>query len=251
MNDKSDIAFRDGMLQICIESPGCRYRKLGHCRMCNYGEGRLLDEGETLTVVRNAFSIYPDASKVLLNSFGSFLDFSEVPHWQSVLRYINRTGVREVYIETHCETVGNNLLSTIERLIPQKLVTIEMGLESATPEVLTSTINKYLSLDRLVETIDTIHAHKMRVALNVLYGIWGMTEAEQNEEFLNTIRWADEHGADEIVVFPLLVKPHTELMDLYQRGEFTPPSLKRLNQVLDLLDFRLKQKIGLSKFYAK
>ena len=89
-----------------------------------------------------------------------------------------------------------------------------------------------ISNDEVVETINLLHKHDMTIAVNLLVGIPFLTTKEQLEDALTSIDWCFKHNVDEIVLFPVNVKPYTLLYELYKKGEYQEISHWLLIEVL-------------------
>lgn len=239
----------DGILQIGLESPGCVYGKNGYCTMCYYGSGQKIDADEAVATVRRALAQYPNPTGILIGSFGSPLDEREVERdvLKAALGEVAKHKTKSVIIETHCNTITVDSLQFLVDNLPGKQISIEMGLESSSEEVLRNVINKNLSLDHLVATMDLIHACGMTTILNVLYGLW-YDRQQMQRDFLETCRWAHRNGADEIVAFLINVKPGTYVEQLFNEGKFVPPSHRQFIQTLDQLSDEILAKMYFSWF---
>lgn len=239
----------DGILQIGLESPGCVYSKNGHCKMCYYGSGQKIDAAEAVATVKRALENYPNPTGILIGSFGSPLDEAEVDRnvLQAALREVAKHKTKDIFIETHCNTITADSLRFLMDNLPQKTISIEMGLESSNENVLKNVINKNLSLKKLSDTIELIHSHGMRVVLNVLYGLW-YDKQEMQQDFLDTCHWADSHGADEIIAFLINVKPGTYVEKLFNEGNFVLPSHREFISTLSKLSDQILCKTYFSWF---
>lgn len=247
--DQSRIYTKGGLLQITLESPGCTYAKSGHCKMCYYGSGQKIGIKEAVSAVERALMQFPEPSAILIGSFGSPLDEAEVDRdvLKAVLNKVAKNPVKNIYVETHCNTINAESLQFLKDNLPGKRITIEMGLESSNEEVLKNVINKVLNLDRMVSTIELIHSYGMSVALNVIYGLWYDKKAMQ-DDFIETCKWAHNKGADEIVAFIMNVKPGTYLEELFNQGKYTLPSHREFIATLYELSDDILSKMYFSWF---
>lgn len=211
-------------IHICFESPGCTFRKKGYCVMCDYGVGDRLTTPLAINALRSAITKWKAPIRgLLLGTCGSIFDENEMlPETLfSLTKEIASTNIENIIFETHYSTVKPELLEKIQRVLPDKHISIEMGFESSNPDVLKNSLNKYMDLENLKTTVRLIKSHGMSVILNVFLGAPGLSENEQLEDALNSLRWAYDNGADETVVFPANIKPNTLLWNKYQRGEYT------------------------------
>lgn len=252
MHNKDGQIFysKSGMLQITLNGPGCYYQKHGCCKMCNYGGGNDITLRGAVKFVDRAIRRFSRAKRILIGSNGSLLDEREIPKTTiaAVLDCINRTSIKNVYIETHAHTVNVQNLLFLKEKLPEKNITIEMGLESSNQYVLTDIIGKSLKTYTIIEAIRLIHDHGMNAALNVLFGIWNVDEGYMKYDFIRTCNWANEAGADEIVIFLLHIKRGTYVYELYKQGKLSPPKHTDFIATLSELDDQILQKAYFSWF---
>lgn len=234
---------------ICLESPGCRFRKEGCCTMCNYGAGDKLTPAQIASAVRNAVSAWGQPiSRLLVGTYGSVFDESEVSEsaLPVLLQELSVTGINDIIFETHYSTVTEERLTLLRNILPNRHLSLELGFESANEAVLRYYLKKYMNLDDLVDTIELNHSFQIYTILNVFLGTPRLSPREQLQDALHSVRWAFEHGADEVVVFPANVKPGSDLWSLYIRGEYVVPSAWLLVELLQSLSDRELEKTAIS-----
>ena len=86
----------------------------------------------------------------------------------------------------------------------------------------------------------------MNVILNVLLGAPGLTRGEQIKDTIHSCHWAFDHGADEIVLFLINLKPGTELWNQYLQGRYVNPSHEMLLTVLHSLEIETIGNVSVS-----
>lgn len=244
-----EVWGRGGFLHLCFSSIGCRFRKAGHCTMCNYGYGANVSAEEAICHIDRALDEHREpVEELLLGTCGSILDEEEMP-WtvlEKILRRLAQEELPTIILETHYTTITQQKLCRIRELLPKSEVVIELGFESANPKVLKESLKKYLDLDRLAQTIALIKQENMGVVLNAFLGAPKLSAREQIADTKAAVEWAVTHGADRVVVFPANIKPNTELWDMYQRGEYNRVSHWALIELLDQLDDNLLARVELS-----
>lgn len=232
LDDPSKVisVFRRGnFLQLTFQTQGCRYSNVGSCSMCNYGKGTMhspktvLQELECICRSQD----FLETEMVLLGASGSFLDKEELPEklQYDIMKRISQSHMKEIFIETHCNSFSELTLQKIRKIFSEQCVHIEMGLETITAEFQTNILNKIISLENLKYIIDKIHTYHMFVDLNVLFGMPFLTIGQQIEDTRKTINWALENGADDIIIFPINIQPYTVFEWWYARKYITVPSL--------------------------
>lgn len=210
-------------MHVCFESVGCRFRKHGYCLICDYGAGKNVKAQTAIKILNEAVEKWPyKVDRLLLGTCGSILDPVEMSRDTlcSILNSVSRMKAEHVLLETHYTTICEEVLDLVHQALPHKKIYIEMGLESANPEVLEKSIRKYMDLSLLQKSMRVIADHGMNTILNVFLGAPFLTEQEQIDDAYAAIRWALHNGASEVVIFPANLKPGTELWDMYQAGRY-------------------------------
>lgn len=243
------IELTDDALQCIIETPGCTYRKLGSCFMCNYGCGRELSVNELLAELDKKLTpLIPHYNYVLFSTYGSIFDTDEFRHssLEALLDYIRGLKINTVAFETHCKTINDNTLRFIRSKLPNQHIIVELGLESSDDYVLSNCINKYQSVIDVELAIKLLKQYNIEVDLNVMFGLPFMNTSKQIESTLDSINWAYNHGVNDIVLFPCNIKPETVLYKLYRHGDYTPISHWDFIELLTRIPDEILPKIQLS-----
>lgn len=220
-------------LHIHFTTRGCGYAR---CFACDYGTGR---GGPTRKAIETAFEdvVLPcgDAIEVLLvGSLGSVLDEGELPDelLDVLIQQLARTNVGTVIFETSCDSVITNKVERIKGALGDKDVLFELGLESFDDDVRRICFGKSAPLERYSKACDVIHACGAKTVANVLLGAPFLSVAERIGDARRSIMRAFEFGFDEVVLFPVNVKPYTLVRALYERNIYDPVSLSELFAVL-------------------
>lgn len=160
--------------------------------------------------------------EILLGTCGSILDHTEmsVETLMAILEKINSTDIRTVIFETHYVTVDETILNFLSDHLPGREIMLELGLESSNPDVLENSLGKYMNLTHMTRAIDLIHSHGMGVILNVFIGAPFLSPEEQIQDVLDTCRWAVDHGADRVALFPANLRPNTLLWKLWEEQKY-------------------------------
>lgn len=225
-------------IHCCIESRGCRFNcDNGACIMCDYGIGHNLTPLELEKVLVEELQPQMNSvSTLLFGSYGSILDIGEVSEecFDVLLDFIVRQKIQTVIFETHCCTVNESNLEKIQEKICTVgiRVIIEMGYESCDSYILQNCLNKILNLEQLCSTINLVHKYSMKASLNVFLGAPFLSEKEQLDTAVESVKWAFEKGADSVVVFPCNIKPFTLLYQLYKNNLYKPVSQWMLVELL-------------------
>jgi len=207
--------------------------------MCNYvRKDRVMDEKQVMYEMARAFdSAKHPYDRVLLGTFGSILDPLESPRnvVGKMLDYVAENHTGTVILETHCTTIDDKTLDWVRERLGDRKIAIEMGLESSDSYVQNKILNKNISNNAFRQAIDTIHKHDMLASANVLVGGPVMNTAEIMKYAIQTARDAVAWGCDDIILFPLNIKPYTLTEWLYERDMCLPVSMHTFHRVLETL----------------
>lgn len=210
------------LMQLTFRTIGCRFSMLGSCSMCNYGKGEQINPIKALLELEEICKSneFLNSKMILLGASGSFLDEYEIPKelQYDIMRYISKSHIEEVFIETHYKTISEDILQNIKKIFGEKVVHIEMGLETTTKNYQNNILNKEISLYDLSKTIEIIHQYTMNVSLNILLGLPFLTLKEQINDTKKSIDWAMQNFVDYIVVFPINFQPYTLFKWWYSNG---------------------------------
>lgn len=221
--------------------------------MCDYGCGHNLRPEEIRRYLEDSDILkQPQIQELLVGTYGSVLDEYEMPGecFEEILKNLSQTKIPQIGFETHCDTVVKKKLELIKEYLPDRLVYVEMGFESANDTVRKRYLNKKLELKQLENAIHEIHKIGFDVVLNVLLGSPCLSREQQVWDVCDSVDWAFGHGADYIVLFPVNVKPYTVLYQMMERGLYEPISkwtlVYTLRSLADKLDDGTLGRINLS-----
>ena len=215
---KSTVCQSGKTAQIWIQSDACRFSKLGACTCCDYFQGQP-DVDQVNAFVSALSQMDPSSNTIVLNTCGSVLDKSELKTETLVLIIdeIAKTNVSTVVLETHLNTITEEILKI---LLPYKNILdiyFEIGIETLNRDINQFILNK-LPFDRNINrVIGLIHSYGFRVTGNVMTGFPFLDYASQVLDSVTTIRTLLDTGIDFIVLFPINIKKYTFMYDLYDK----------------------------------
>lgn len=216
---KSTVCQSGKTAQIWIQSDACRFSKLGACTCCDYFQGQP-DVDQVNAFVSALSQMDPSSNTIVLNTCGSVLDKSELKTETLVLIIdeIAKTNISTVVLETHLNTITEEILKI---LLPYKNILdiyFEIGIETLNRDINQFILNK-LPFDRNINrVIGLIHSYGFRVTGNVMTGFPFLDYASQVLDSVTTIRTLLDTGIDFIVLFPINIKKYTFMYDLYDNG---------------------------------
>ncbi len=240
-------------VQVCFQSRGCRYSDMGACIMCDYGCGRNLEPYEIENYCSTA-PVFEDSGvkEILIGTYGSSLDEYEMSEtcFRKILERLRQTDIPMIGFETHCDTVSSGKLKEIKDYLFDKEIYIEMGFESLDDKVRERYLNKRLKIKNLEKAMELVHRFGFLVVLNILIGAPFLSPRQQIEDVCASVKWAFDNGADNVVLFPMNVKPYTVLYRIMQKGMYKPVShwlvINTLDELAQILTDDQLAHVGLS-----
>jgi radical SAM enzyme (TIGR01210 family) len=222
--------------EVWFRTAGCQWDRQGGCTMCNYGISDPPDPDAMVAFVQKALNSFDQPiDQLLVSPSGSMLDPREVPPEvrRRIYALIAAYPVPSVLIESRSELVTEFTAAEYRDSQPAgRRVALEIGVESADSWVRRFCINKGSSSADFARAARVAHDCDLEVYANVSLGTAFLSATEAINDTVETVRWALDNGATRAVVFPLHVKPHTLLDVLRRHGNYTPPSLWSLVEVL-------------------
>lgn len=234
---------------ICLKSSGCRFKKSGSCIMCNYGCAENITSEQSIAELNRLQEIWKTPiTRILIGTYGSIFDKREISKevLDTVIAFLADSSINDIIFETHYTTVTTDILNELQTRLPDKHIMIEMGLESADPYVLSHCLNKAINLNAFEKTIKKIQEYHFVPMVNVFLGAPYLSRAEQLQDTLHTIMWANEHGINDIVLFPANIKPNTKLWDMYQEENYHQLSQWMVIEILRCLPDAILENIAVS-----
>ena len=225
--------YHGTLLELSVPSYQCRHDAVGHCFMCNYGVGESVTDLQEFSRQLQELLQAAQPERLLVSTNGSILDTHTLPEAarQVLLAAIADTTAHTVILETHPETVTEQVLQEITQALPNKHIILEIGLESAQEWVRVNCLGKPLTEKVVYHTLRSAAAFGMDVQCNVLLGTPFLSLSEQIWDAEQTIRWCLAQGC-QTAVFPMQVRAYTLLERVWQQGIYQPPPRWALVQLL-------------------
>lgn len=223
--------------EIWFKTAGCRFFLRGGCTMCNYGHSQKVQVETMVAGVRAALAEAEvgQEDKLLVTPSGSMFDRVEVPieAYRGIMALVRDRASHSFKTEAQAHYITPDAVRLHRELIgDDRKALIVCGLESANPWLRRNCLNKDLPTGTFLSALATAHAHGLGFSTNVLLGVPLLTAAEAIEDAVDSLRWVLGHGVDEAYLFPVHVKPGTVTHWFWEHGQFSPPSLWSLVEVL-------------------
>lgn len=228
-----------------LPGAGCGWaKKTGGCHMCGFKNSTELYTGGNLMKPVLFDSLYeigrasfkekgPGVLMVYIG--GSFLNNEEIPAEAQELiaeKAGNDSSIRVLCIESRPEFITSEKIKRLKGLLRGKTLRVSIGLEAKSDHVREKLIKKGITLEAYRRAVETAKECGAEVLTYVFLKPFGLNEAEAVEEAVKTIEHAFEIGSDEVALEAAFVQQETALEKAYLLGEFKPPSLWSIVEVL-------------------
>lgn len=216
-----------------------------HCLMCDLWKHTLtrsVPPGAIPAQIEYALNqLNGRPRQVKLYNSGSFFDPAAIPpgDYRAIAEKTSSFG--DVIVEAHPRLVGPRALQFRDLLCGS--LEVAMGLETVHPQVLPR-LNKNFTLDHFAAAVAFLRKERIRVRAFILVKPPFLTEPEAVEWAVKSARFAFDCGAGVVSLIP--TRPGNGALDqLMAAGEFTPPSIRTLEQSLaDCLRLRAGRVFG-------
>ena len=213
---------------IFLTNSECPFR----CLMCDLWKNTT-DEPVASGMIRNqiewALERLPPAKHIKLYNSGNFFDPSAIPEndYASIAEAVSRFD--SVIVESHPRMIGRRCFAFNDMV--EGAVQVAMGLETVCPEVL-SKLNKQMTLDDFAGAVERLRRHDMTARAFILLKPPFMDEREAVSWAKRSLDFAFHVGVECCAIIP--TRGGNGAMEVLEnRGEFSPPSLDSLEEVID------------------
>ncbi|WP_083771772.1 archaeosine biosynthesis radical SAM protein RaSEA [Methanocaldococcus infernus] len=214
-------------LTIILKTKGCSYRE---CVMCSYylDSHKEVKDKEIIEQFEYAINKFKDFDMVKIFTSGSFLDDKEISKdvRDYILKRLSELNLKEIHIESRVEFITEDRLEELK----DYNVVIGLGIESFNERV-REVLNKGVSNEEIVRAISLIKKYKLTPKAYLLIKPPFLTESDAIKDAIYSGNKALELGC--IVSFcPLTVHKDTLVEYFYKKGEYSPPFLWTVLEVL-------------------
>jgi len=226
---------------ILLKTRGCYWAHSGGCTMCGYvyHSGEVAQE-EILKSFSEATKELGEVEYLKIFNSGSFFDSNELsPETrEKILVIASETNAKRVQVESRPEFITHEVVrQAVESFSGE--VEIGIGLESADDRVREICINKGFSFEQFRRAVRICRESGARVKAYILIKPPFLSEAQAIEDAVNSAVLAYSAGATRISLNPLNVQRHTLVDELFIRGEYSPPWLWSVVEVIKRIKLRL------------
>ena len=220
-------------LVVIFRTSGCYWARSGGCSMCGYVSDTALEVSldDLMHQLKKVSARHSGQPLAKVYTSGSFFDETEVPRdfRLAVLEELGKKS-RKLIVESLPHFVKKEL---VEEAVQQcGKFEVALGVESATPAVLKHSVNKPFTVEQHAKAAETVHASGGSVKVYLLIKPPFLTEREAIEDAVSS---AEKVGgfADTISFNPVNVQRGTLVERLWRHGEFRPPWLWSVVDVLE------------------
>jgi len=228
--------FIDGPVQagvVILPTIGCRWGRAEGCIMCGYvyDAAREIGQDKVVEEFKNAVKKLDGIEYLKIFTSGSFLDPQELSK-TSIKKILKEVpdGVKRLQIESRPEFIKEKSLAEIKKVLDAELE-IGIGLESANDRIRES-INKGFSFDNFKKAVQICNKNDVKVKAYLLLKPPFLTEKEALEDAKDSIIKAQKAGADRVSINPMNIQRGTLVEKLWKSGEYRPPWLWSVVEVL-------------------
>lgn len=228
----------DAMVLI-LRTSGCSWAKKRGCTMCGYNVASSKDVSpdHLRSQLGKALERYDGEPFVKIYTSGSFLDDAEVPSEIRDEIYSAFSGCERLLFESRPSYATRDELSCVP-----KNVTLALGLESSDSVVMRDCIAKGFTPEDAKRAGMDAKNLGLSVRSYVLLKPPYLTETNAIEDAVATGLYADEFS-DEISINPVNVQKFTEVEKLWRAGEFRPPWIWSLIEVISRLHGKVSARV--------
>ena len=241
---------------VVFSTRGCSHAQEGSagCTMCSYLLDGAKSSPTTEQLLQQFTSAYPKLEgataplTVKLYTSGSFLDPDEVPVTarDAILTQIAQDDrVKEVVIESRAEYIIHEPLEAVKSILAELEVEIGLGIESSSDIIRSLCINKGSPTEQIRGAIDLCKEMGVGVRAYVLLKPPFLTEQEALEDAIQTICDVADWGARTVSINPVTVQRKTLVERLWERGQYRPPWLWSIIELLKVSREKLDTSINI------
>lgn len=222
---------------VILRTRGCRWALGGGCTFCGYVNDsfvRKIEHAELVEQMRNALREYKGEPILKIYTSGSFLDPYEVDESaQGEIAALVPGSVRKLNVEAQAVDVLPERVARIRAAMPAEAkLEFGIGLESASKLVARYSVNKEFFLEEFVEAARVATATNASVKCYTMVKPPFLTEEEAIHDCIETARLAGPHSST-VSFNPMNIQKHTLVETLWKRGQYRPPWLWSVVEILE------------------
>ncbi len=230
---------------VILPAGTCHWAARAGCYMCGYSgmEKRspaLTGSGGAIKILERALDELGEVEYLKIFNSGSFFDERQISAEtrREIYELVSSRGVLRLQVESRPEFVTSEKLEEASELLAAELE-VGIGLESASDYVREVFINKGFSFADFSEAVERCRRRGVRVKAYILVKPPFMSEAEAVEDAVESGLAAARAGATRLSYNPVCIHRGTLVERMFLRGEYSPPWLWSVVEVLRRVKRRL------------
>jgi len=231
---------------LLFPGSGCSWAKSEHggCYMCGF-KSRIdeiikdirISPRELIEIYKAAKSMASGemAENLTIYNGGSFLNDDEIPlevQLEICEDVSSIPSIRVLFIESRPEFVTEEKISLLVSKLGGKKLKVGLGLECVSDDIREKCVNKGLSKKDFEKAVMLLRNNGVKVLTYVFIKPLYVTEREAISEAIRTTNYAFQVGSNEVTLEAALVQRGTKMEEVYRKGDFRPPWLWSIIEVL-------------------
>jgi len=230
---------------LLLPGAGCSWaKKSGGCSMCGFNcrlsqinRGKRFSSTKLLKIFKlGKISIEgKNPSNLTIYNGGSFVNDGEIPRdvQEKICKEVSESPYLDsLFVESRPEFVSEEKIKSLNFLLGAKSLKVGMGLECVTDYYRDYYVHKGLSRYRFREAVNILKQNNVTVLVYVFLKPIHLGERESISEAIRTVEYAFSIGADEVALESAFIQEGTVMKELYSQGEFEPPWLWSIIEVI-------------------
>ena len=220
-------------LVVILTTKGCSWNL---CSMCGYFRESLktISRANILKQIEFTISEYQGEKTIKIFTSGSFLDEKEIDFatQKRIMEQLSRLeGLDIISIESRPEFVDLNRLKELIRTVHPKRMEVSLGLETSNDKILRYSINKSFKFSDYLESARVVKEAGALLKTYILLKPPFLTEREAIDDCIESIKKIKD-VTDTVSLNPTSVHRYTLVEYLWERGDYRPPWLWSVIEVL-------------------
>jgi len=250
---KDGFAHLDGRVIIGLRTKGCSWARSpgGGCTHCKVPFSRICSSysenifGQFI----EDFSGYDfkDHPLLCLYTPGSFFDDDEISPSQrkQILKVVlKEKSIKRLSIESRPDLISDEKVSILREILPDIEIEVGLGLDSANDMVRNIFINKGFLFESYVYACDILNRFEITPVTYILIKPPFLTESEAIIDAIISTKKAFGYGSSIVSLEIMNVQEGTLIYQLYQNGQYYPPWLWSVIEVVREIHFLGEIRIG-------
>ena len=221
---------------LILRTRGCRWALGGGCSFCGYVNDsfiRKIEPSELVEQMKNGLRDYRGEPVLKIYTSGSFFDPYEVAEEsQAQIAALVPETVKKFNVEAQAPDITEPRVTAIRAALHKGAkLEVGVGLETAHKTVARYSVNKEFFLEDFQEAARIVAAHGSSLKCYTMLKPPYLTEEEAIKDAVDTARLAGPH-ASTVSINPMNIQKSTLVEQLWKRGQYRPPWLWSVVEVL-------------------